>query len=220
MNRPLVVLDVDDTLYLERDYVRSGFKAVASYLEDNFGIEDFWERAWRLFNSGARGNIFDLVLANDVRLAGRFDPWTLVEIYREHVPAISLLPDAREFINECRRRADVAVVTDGPIASQRAKLRALDADEWANEIVVTSEKGMEWHKPSTRAFAYLQEHFRASAGDCAYFGDNPCKDFIGPKALGWRTVRVRRLGGLHESVVDNGGALLVVRSFVELEAGW
>ncbi len=27
--------------------------------------------------------------------------------------------------------------------------------------------------------------------------DNPAKDFVAPHRLGWRTVRVRRAGGLH-----------------------
>jgi len=31
----------------------------------------------------------------------------------------------------------------------------------------------------------------------AYVADNPLKDFAGPGALGWLTVRVRRPDGLH-----------------------
>jgi putative hydrolase of the HAD superfamily len=41
--------------------------------------------------------------------------------------------------------------------------------------------------------------------ECVYVADNPIKDFIGPKALGWGTVRIRRKQGLHfaaESVGD------------------
>jgi len=57
----LYVLDIDDTLYLERDYVRSGFCAVGRWLAEHQNVEDFFERAWALFEAGARGNIFDTV---------------------------------------------------------------------------------------------------------------------------------------------------------------
>ena len=30
--------------------------------------------------------------------------------------------------------------------------------------------------------------------------DNPAKDFVSPRQLGWRTVRIRRTGGLHAEV--------------------
>jgi len=44
-----IVLDLDDTLYLERDYVRSGFKAVDQWLRMHKSFNDFYEEAWRLF---------------------------------------------------------------------------------------------------------------------------------------------------------------------------
>ena len=49
-----VMLDVDDTLYLERDYVRSGFEAVAEWCRDEWGVADVGERAWALFLGGRR----------------------------------------------------------------------------------------------------------------------------------------------------------------------
>jgi putative hydrolase of the HAD superfamily len=33
-----------------------------------------------------------------------------------------------------------------------------------------------------------------------YVADNPAKDFVAPRALGWATVRVRRAGSLHQRV--------------------
>ena len=60
----LVAFDLDDTLYPEREFVHSGFTAVAQYLDD-LGIieaESFFTTATSLFTTGARGNIFDLVL--------------------------------------------------------------------------------------------------------------------------------------------------------------
>ena len=34
-----ILFDLDDTLYLERDFVKSGFKTVASLIQNNNGID-------------------------------------------------------------------------------------------------------------------------------------------------------------------------------------
>jgi putative hydrolase of the HAD superfamily len=39
-----VVFDVDDTLYLERDYVRSGFDSVGAWLQRDSGVVGFSDR--------------------------------------------------------------------------------------------------------------------------------------------------------------------------------
>ena len=56
-----LVFDVDDTLYLERNYVRCGFEAAGAHAE-RLGISRFYETAWQVFERGARGNVFDLSL--------------------------------------------------------------------------------------------------------------------------------------------------------------
>jgi len=63
MNRlvDVVVFDLDDTLYLERDYVRSGFRAVDAWLASR-GILGFFGEAWANFENGLRGKAFDRAL--------------------------------------------------------------------------------------------------------------------------------------------------------------
>ena len=54
-----VAFDLDDTLCLERDYVHSGFAAVARRLTELFAVEFDWlGRLWRDFEAGVRGNAF------------------------------------------------------------------------------------------------------------------------------------------------------------------
>lgn len=209
MSRQLVVLDIDDTLYLERDYARSGFYAVDEYLS-RLGVNGFGDAAWQAFLDGVRGRIFDVALE---AVGAQFPVGDLVAVYRQHRPDIQLLPDARDFLNAAVGRVDLAVVTDGPVASQRAKIEALGLSEWIGELVVTSERGSDWPKPSTRSFAYLQDLFGVRSEDCVYYGDNPAKDFLGPVALGWDAVRVRRPGGLHYLNDDGGGSLRTIDGF-------
>jgi putative hydrolase of the HAD superfamily len=194
----LIAFDIDDTLYLERDYVASGFAAVGDYVSSRLGVTDFGDRAWQLFVSGARHTIFNAVLD---QLGIEPSPpllAALIETYRNHSPSIQLLRDSREALDATARYAQLAVVTDGPSRSQWAKVRALDLGHWTRHLVVTADLGPEFVKPSPRAFSSLQATFGEPSSSCLYVADNPLKDFSGPKQLGWTTLRVRRPGSLHE----------------------
>src|SRR5690554_5592925 len=91
-----IVFDIDDTLYLERDYAKSGFNAVGKWAEQELGIAGFGAVAWRKFEAGTRQTIFNkaldaLQVDYDIDLIKK-----LVHIYRPHAPAIELLPDAAD----------------------------------------------------------------------------------------------------------------------------
>ena len=135
----------------------------------------------------------------------------MVDVYRSHRPDISLLPDARACLDELRGRVDLAIVTDGPFQSQRAKAAALGLGEWVDSIVFTEELGPGLAKPHPASFQMIEKETGCSGPECVYVADNPAKDFSGPRSLGWSTVRVRRQRGLH-SDVDSG-------SDVDIELG-
>lgn len=192
-----MALDVDDTLYLERDYVRSGFRAADAWVRRELGVDGFARRAWTAFERGVRGRIFDVALEEcgvepSPDLVGE-----LVRVYRLHDPAIELLDDAAACLDLLVGRVTLAVVTDGPIDSQRAKARALGVDAWADVTVFTSELGDGFAKPHCRAFELVEQVTSCEASECVYLADNPAKDFRAPRSLGWVTVRVRRPQGLH-----------------------
>ena len=64
--KQVVVFDMDDTLFLEQDFVRSGFSAVNYHLMAEYKINGFYERAWERFRSGETQLIFNHVL-NDLK---------------------------------------------------------------------------------------------------------------------------------------------------------
>lgn len=201
----VVVFDIDDTLYLERDYVRSGFRAAGAWAQSALGVTDLAEQAWKAFESGVRGTIFDVAL----RSCGcETSPETipqLVACYRDHVPDIKLLDDARNCLDVLSLEAGVAlaIVTDGPLASQQAKARSLGLATWSKHLIFTEALGMGFAKPSPGAFELIEQRLGVKGAQCAYVADNPVKDFAGPRRLGWTTIRVRREGGLH-CAVDSG----------------
>ena len=194
----LIAFDIDDTLYLERDYAASGFAAVGEYVYSRLGVTDFADRAWELFANGARRTIFNDVLDQlDIEQSQSLLE-ALVETYRAHSPSIQLLLDARQALDATAKYAQLAVVTDGPSRSQWAKVRALDLSQWTRHMVVTADLGQQFVKPSPLAFLSLQVTLGEPSSSCCYIADNPLKDFSGPKQLGWATLRVRRPGSLQE----------------------
>lgn len=192
-----VVFDIDDTLYLERDYVRSGFAAVGEWAATALAIPDLGARAWGEFEAGRRGDIFDRVLAAAGRAADPAIVRAMVDVYRAHTPRIAMLDDARACLEALAGRVRVAVISDGPVASQAAKAEALGLSRWARPIVLTGSLGPGLGKPHPRAFELVEREVGCAGASCAYVADNPTKDFAGPASLGWATVRVRRRAGLH-----------------------
>ena len=195
--KEVLVLDIDDTLYLERDYVKSGFRAVGTWIDERFGKLGFEEICDGLFNDGARGVVFNLAL----KQAGLPDDselvHELVEVYRHHQPEIELLGDAREAIREFHGQLPLAVISDGPLVAQQQKVHALSLENWCEPILLTDSWGHRFWKPHARAFREVEQYFDVSGEVCVYVGDNPRKDFSAPRELGWTTVRIRRKRGLH-----------------------
>lgn len=209
-----VVLDIDDTLYLERDYAASGFKAVGRHLHSS----RFAGAALQALEDGIRGNIFDEVLEQLGLDPGPGGIAALVRVYREHEPDIRMLDDARERIEGWSQRGLLAAITDGPIASQRAKAKALGLARWCQPILFTAELGPDCGKPHPAAYQEVERQLGLAPQECAYIADNPQKDFVTPHQRGWVTVRVRRAGSLHEQVESGSDVMWELESLDTLPA--
>jgi len=192
-----VVFDLDDTLYLEKDYVVSGFNAVGQWAAEWLAIPDFAERCLTQFECGRRGDIFDAVLREIGQGVSPQLVAGLLEIYRSHLPAIRMAPDAEQALSDIRRLWPIAIITDGPVLSQTRKCEALGLVSIARPLVLTDLFGNGFCKPHKMAFEYVASCIEAK--QFVYVADNPAKDFTAPKQLGWLTVRVRRCGGLYFS---------------------
>ena len=118
-----VVFDMDDTLYFERDYVKSGFQAVAARVAERSKVSgaDAFALLWGHFEAGTRGTTFNELLARYPELGESFTVPDLIAIYREHAPMIDLLPEMERLLLELRtHHIPLGVITDGPYVSQRA----------------------------------------------------------------------------------------------------
>jgi putative hydrolase of the HAD superfamily len=194
----VIVCDLDDTLYLERDYVASGFRAVGEWAEQKLSLPEFGNVAWTLFEAGHRERIFNVALNKlDVAVdSGLIEQ--MVAVYRGHRPTIKLQDDFRRFVGEGYAVGGLALVTDGFREAQQNKISALGLEKLGfSPIVVTDIWGRDYWKPHQRAFLHVDECFQDRPYRFVYIADNATKDFLAPNQLGWTTVQISRPGGLH-----------------------
>jgi putative hydrolase of the HAD superfamily len=199
MERPerdwLVVFDLDDTLYPEAAFIKSGLAAIEGALQRLFNTPGFAQRAWAWWQLGEHERMFELAL-EEVGLPRDAKTLAFVErLYVSHTPDIDLYPDVLPALGVIHMRTIVAILTDGPSALQQRKINALGLEHFVHKVVLTDEWGRGFWKPHPRGFVELQEWAKLPPGRCLYAADNPLKDFHAPRKLGWQCLRVRRRDG-------------------------
>jgi len=122
-----VALDLDDTLFLERDFVRSGFRAVGLWVAEHIGHQCDWSATlWQGFEQGVRGDAFNRVHASAGVAASPELIEQLLRCYREHRPDIVLPDDVLPALDSLALPPGrLGVITDGPVVMQRNKWDAL-----------------------------------------------------------------------------------------------
>ena len=193
-----IIFDLDDTLYPERAYVLSGFRAVSIWAEEHLGIPTHhgFAELCRLFDEGIRGDTFNHWLeSHSIKL----DDWVtqMVRVYREHNPHIVPYPEAPELLQRLRSRYRLGLISDGYAEVQRRKLAALGLTPCFDALVFSDEWGREAWKPNSRPFEVAVERLAIAGPEAVYVADNPNKDFLGARQVGMWTVRVRRPDGLY-----------------------
>jgi putative hydrolase of the HAD superfamily len=204
-----VVFDLDDTLYDEIEYCKSGFRAVAEFLSkgsDAPSAERIFNSLWKQFTAGNHRNTFDmaldeLTLSYDDKLIEE-----LVNVYRSHIPNLTLPQDSRDVLSELGAKYTLALITDGYLPGQKLKVQSLGIENFFKCVVYTEQLGREFWKPSPAGFEKIIEILNEKPENMVYIGDNEKKDFIAPNKLGFSTVQLIRHARLHTSVSAESGA--------------
>jgi len=196
-----IVFDLDDTLYPERAFVDSGFRAVASWGERRLGLagDAVYRELMSSFDEGVRGNTFDHFVARH-GVGGDGLVQEMIEVYREHAPQIAPYPGAGEMLARLRGRFLLGLLTDGPGDMQRRKISALGLGETFDAVFLTDDLGRGGWKPSSRPFAAILALLAVPADQATYVGDNPAKDFLGARRIGMETIRIHHGDGLYSGV--------------------
>jgi len=197
----LLIFDLDDTLYEEITFVKSGFKAVAKYLAKKYNLEtdELFNNCLKILNKEGRVQVFNILL-KEYKLYSKNEVLNCIKIYRYHKPDIKLYDDALRFLNK-NSKSNIYVVTDGNKIVQRNKIMALNLDNFVKRAYPTRQFGIKYEKPSPHVFLKIANLEKLCPSQIIYFGDNPYKDFCGIKPIGFKTIRIKR-GQFSEIVLD------------------
>jgi putative hydrolase of the HAD superfamily len=202
----IFVFDLDDTLYSERDFEKSGIE----FVYENLSIKHISLET--ILNN--RENWIEQIIDgsnNQITLQ------IVLDIYRNHFPSIQLYNDAKVFLEKLLSQGtEMSLITDGRSITQRNKLRALGIETFFKNIVISEEVNSE--KPSEYNFRMVMDN--KIAENYIYIADNPKKDFITPNKLGWTSICLLDRGqNVHEQVFTNYfeyNPHFIIKSFNEI----
>lgn len=180
-----IIFDLDDTLYNEVDYVKSGYQKIAEYISEIADIDKdiiFKELFEAFENQFPAINVMlekHGLLTNDTLN-------NCINIYRTQKPDITLSEYTKNSLIELRNKGfKLGIITDGRPEGQRAKIEALELEKYVDEIIITDELGGPiFRKPNDIAFRMMKYKFNLEYSEMMYVGDNIQKDFQAPKLLG------------------------------------
>jgi putative hydrolase of the HAD superfamily len=218
-----VVFDLDDTLYDEIDYCKSGYRAVAEFavkLPKAPSAECIYDALWEQFTLGNRKKTFDVALD---KLGINYDEKLieeLINVYRSHIPILTLPQESLGVLCELRTKYTLALITDGFLPAQKLKVKSLGIEKFFKCIVYTEQLGREFWKPSPAGFEKIIEILNEKPENTAYIADNEKKDFIAPNKLGFFTIQLIRPARLHTKVSSepDGHAQHVIHIISQLPA--
>lgn len=177
----VVVFDLDDTLYSEKDYVLSGYSYLTKMLKSLYSVDTHESFLEAIKNN--EKDVFDYVLKkNQLPLLLKEH---LILAYRYHKPKLNLHDGVAEILKKLTyKKIPIYIITDGRSVTQRLKMNALNITNFFNGIYISEEVGVE--KPAPDSFVFISNKYPNKR--IVYIADNPKKDFIVPNDLGWESI--------------------------------
>ena len=156
LNIKAIIFDLDDTLYLEKDFVISGFRVVSDYLAKEYSLkkEDIFTALKNDFDLGVRGNSFNKLL--DALNLPKKELKKIISVYRDHNPKIKLCVDSKKFLDSKKNNEiKLGLISDGNVKMQKNKIIALGIDKIFDVVVLSDSLGKDYRKPNQKVFEII-----------------------------------------------------------------
>lgn len=115
-----------------------------------------------------------------------FPHWTSQKLWNdfaENLPQyIQPEPNCLTLLDQLQQRYALAVVTNGSVKVQRAKLKASHIDQHVDHIFISGET--EFEKPDPQLFQLALQSLSVSSDQALYIGDHPQADMVGAIHVG------------------------------------
>lgn len=192
-NVKVIVFDMDDTLYGEKEYVRSGYHEISKILPQ---IENAEEKLWNYFEQ--KKSAIDELLVSENCYSEELKQKCL-DVYRNQKPNIHLYTGVEDMLEKLKKQGyKLGMITDGRVEGQRAKIEVLKIEEYFDKIIITDELGgIEYRKPNSKAYDLMKDYFKCDYHEMIYIGDNLNKDFIYPEKVNIKSVYFKNRDGLY-----------------------
>lgn len=189
-----IVFDLDDTLLSKSEWTAPALEFAATRLR--LDAQRVWELATRYTqeHGGADAGIYNHVLLMCGQSDSAMNIRALVAWANQYTPApgsLCLLPGVSTALEKLGRRYRLAVIADGNVDCQKAKVHATGLDRLVASIVYSDTiDGIRSRRPDPRPFRVALAELGTRATQTLFVGDNPVKDFLRPSQIGFVTVRV------------------------------
>jgi putative hydrolase of the HAD superfamily len=217
-----VVVDLDDTLYPQADYL-AGAAAAVGTVAGAAGLDGEAVRAAlaaELAAGSDRGGTIDRALLAAGVPAAELSAHlpALVTAFVGHAPdRLAPYPGAVTALEVLAAAAPLACLTDGDPAIQAAKLAATGLDRLLPVVVITDALGgRAARKPHPWGLQAVAAALDVPADRLLVIGDRPGKDVAVAAAVGARAIRIRQ--GEYATAPDEPRAWSVTGSFPEAAA--
>lgn len=191
MTARALLFDLDDTLFAEESFVRSGYAQVAAAASAAGAGESaaaLLDRLWYDFRRLGRTGAFDRFAA--AHPGSALSVAEMVKLYREHRPTIALDDPARRALAVARANGlALALVTDGAAATQARKVEALGVAPLVDAVVYTW--ALEAPKPDPRGFLEACARLGVAPAQAVVVGDDPYHDVEAARRAGLAMIRLR-----------------------------
>lgn len=202
-----VVFDLDDTLLDHKRWIIDRMRIAADSLAGAIDPTLLLEQAYLAVEEGEHARLID-VITERLRMPALHPD--LLAAYRAAVPARAVIfPEVADVLALLRAQGlKLAILTDNPPASQRAKLAACEWLERAFDVVVFSRDcGAE--KPSAEPFRQVADRLGLPAASLLMVGDNAARDALGAVRAGWLAcMLIDRAGGRSRVHLDLMGEVM------------
>lgn len=209
----ILVMDLDDTLCYEADFVISGLKQAS--LCSEVPLRD---KVCFLLQQGFAFGMppFDYLFSVMPEL--KHLKTSMLEAYRSHMPDLKFKPGAQMLLSTAKRNAaSIILITDGRSNSQRNKLKGLSLESFFDQVYISEERGAGKLEPDT----YLDIVNRYPDKEFVFIGDNPAKDFFQPLKYGWTCIGLlsdgRNIHPQSAELLRKAEGVTFVRSLTEIE---
>ena len=190
MLKKVVAFDLDDTLYKEIDFLKSGYKKVAEFVARQYGCDAraIYDQLLKWYYNGE--NAF-ACLNEEYGLGNPVNEY--LDIYRYHHPTITLSDETKDILSKLiEENVVLGIITDGREITQKQKVEALELGKWIPLEMVMINEEKKYFKPNHWSYdkMMLKCYSQYPNNNLAfyYIGDNTEKDFIAPNELGWISI--------------------------------